>query len=352
MRKGQSLAENGPARLDPDQVGDALQPQQYRPLPRLPRHGRFQYRCGHQPHRGAGRLRNQGLLQRQGGAPVRRRHGGLGHRRHAGGRGHRRPAVLADPVRGHSVAELRPPAPAAHQRGDLRLRRQRPVRHQPARGAADLPRPADFRQARRIRVLGLAGDHRRRRHHPAAGHYPEQGIRRDGVADRHRDRGGVGGLRGAVLRHHRQAPGLAYLRGELVLRRLHHRHRAAAHRQQPGAAGRRGQVVHHLHRCGRRDGAVVVRPQRRGLPADRRLPRHDVLLRAQAGRAPDLLLPAVDRALLGPDLDLHVGRPAPPALHRPARLGAVGGHGVLADPAGPQLGRRDQRHHDPLGRVA
>jgi cytochrome c oxidase cbb3-type subunit 1 len=42
----------------------------------------------------------------------------------------------------------------------------------------------------------------------------------------------------------------------------------------------------------------------------------------QAG-APGLLLPPVDRALLGADRDLHVGRPAPPALHRAAGLGAV-----------------------------
>jgi cytochrome c oxidase cbb3-type subunit 1 len=35
-----------------------------------------------------------------------------------------------------------------------------------------------------------------------------------------------------------------------------------------------------------RHGAVVVRPQRGGLLPDRRLPRHDVLLRAEAGRRP------------------------------------------------------------------
>jgi cytochrome c oxidase cbb3-type subunit I len=36
----------------------------------------------------------------------------------------------------------------------------------------------------------------------------------------------------------------------------------------------------------RRDGAVVVRPQRGGLLPDRRLPRHDVLLHAQAAERP------------------------------------------------------------------
>ena len=71
----------------------------------------------------------------------------------------------------------------------------------------------------------------------------------------------------------------------------------------------------------------------------------------QAG-APDLLLPPVGGALLGADLHLHVGRPAPPALHRAARLDAVARHGVLADPAGALLGRHDQRHHDAVGRLA
>ncbi len=36
--------------------------------------------------------------------------------------------------------------------------------------------------------------------------------------------------------------------------------------------------------------------------------------------------------------------PAPPAVHRAARLGAVARHGVLADPARAVVGRHDQRH--------
>src|SRR3546814_16955770 len=77
----------------------------------------------------------------------------------------------------------------------------------------------------------------------------------------------------------------------------------------------------------------------------------DVLLRAQAGAAADLFVPAVDRALLGADLDLHVGRPPPPALHRAAGLGTVAGHGVLGDPAGAVVGRRDERHPHAVGRL-
>ena len=67
---------------------------------------------------------------------------------------------------------------------------------------------------------------------------------------------------------------------------------------------------------------------------------------------PGLLLPAVDRALLGADLHLHLGRPAPPALHGAAGLGAVARHGVLAHPARAVVGRHDQRHDDAVGRVA
>ena len=126
----------------------------------------------------------------------------------------------------------------------------------------------------------------------------------------------------------------------------------AAHRQQPGGAGGAVQVVLRLRGRAGRDGAVVVRPQRGRLLPDRGLPRDDVLLRAEGGGAPDLLVPAVGGALLGADLHLHVGRPAPPALHRAARLGAVARHGLLADPARAVVGRHDQRHHDALGRLA
>ncbi len=43
---------------------------------------------------------------------------------------------------------------------------------------------------------------------------------------------------------------------------------------------------------------------------------------------------------------------APPALHRAAGLGAVAGHGDVADPPGTELGRHDQRHDDPLRGLA
>ena len=70
----------------------------------------------------------------------------------------------------HSVAELRPAAPAAHQRGDLRLRRLRAVRHRLPRRAAHLPDAAVRARAGRVHLLGLAARDRRGGRHAAAGH--------------------------------------------------------------------------------------------------------------------------------------------------------------------------------------
>jgi hypothetical protein len=44
--------------------------------------------------------------------------------------------------------------------------------------------------------------------------------------------------------------------------------------------------------------------------------------------------------------------PAPPALHRAARLGADARRGVLGDAVDALLGRHGERHHDPVGRLA
>ena len=98
------------------------------------------------------------------------------------------------------------------------------------------------------------------------------------------------------------------------------------------------QELHDLAGRAGRDGAVVVRPQRRCLLPDRRLPRHALLLPARAGAAADLLLPAVDPELLGHHLLLHVGGLPPSPLHRAAALGAEPRHDVLGDAAGAVLG--------------
>ncbi len=141
-------------------------------------------------------------------------------------------------------------------------------------------------------LLGLATGHSAGRDHASAGHHQRQGVRRTRVADRHPDHARVGGLRGGVLRHRRHAQGAPHLRGQLVLRRLHPDRGAAAPGEQRGAAGGPDQELLGLCRRAGRDGAVVVRPQRGGLLPDRRLPRDDVLLHPEAGRAPDLLATA------------------------------------------------------------
>ena len=62
-------------------------------------------------------------------------------------------------------------------------------------------------------------------------------------------------------------------------------------------------------------------------------------------------LPALDHPLLGADLSLHLGRPASPALHRAARLGADARHDLLDHAVDAVLGRHDQRPDDALGRL-
>src|SRR5690606_133665 len=106
-----------------------------------------------------------------------------------------------------------------------------------------------------------------------------------------------------------------------------------------------------LRRAGR-DDAVVVRPQRRGLLPDRRLPGHAVLLPAEAGGPADLLLSPVDHQLLGHHLPLYVGGLAPPALHGAAALGPDAGGRLLGDAAGALLGLGRQRAADAERRLA
>ena len=158
-------------------------------------------------------------VQLQGGAPVHDHDRRVGHRRHARGRDHRRAAPVARVPGRHPLALLRPAAPAAHQRGDLRVRRLRALRDVVLRGAADLPGAPVLRAARGVHVLGLDRRDRARRDHAAAGLHQRQGIRRARVADRHPDHARVGLVCRRVLRHDLQAQDAAHLRRQLVLRR-------------------------------------------------------------------------------------------------------------------------------------
>ena len=213
------------------------------------------------------------------------RHRVLGRRRASRRRRHRAAARLSRPQL-RALVQLRPPAAAAHLGGHLRLRRQRADRHHLLRRPAHLPRAAVRRQPRLVRVLGLPALHRAGRDRLPARHHPEPRICRARMVCRSLADHRLGRLSRRLPRHAPEAQGAAHLRRELVLPRLHRHDRDAARRQQPGGAGvvpRLEELLGFLRRPGRAD-AVVVRPQRGRLLPDRRLPRHDVLLRAQAGR--------------------------------------------------------------------
>ena len=84
---------------------------------------------------------------------------------------------------GLALDQLRPPAAAAYQPGDLRLRRLRAVRHQLLRGAAHLPGTPVLRHPRLLHLLGLAagGDpagHACRWANTSSKEYAEIGVHR------------------------------------------------------------------------------------------------------------------------------------------------------------------------------
>ncbi len=114
------------------------------------------------------------------------------------------------------------------------------------------------------------------------GLHQQQGICRARVADRYPDYVCVGRVRDCFLRNDRQTQDQAHLCCELVFRCLHPDGRAAAYRQQCRDAGHDVEVVLGVCRRARCNGAVVVRPQRRGLLPDRGLSRNDVLLHSEA----------------------------------------------------------------------
>jgi cytochrome c oxidase cbb3-type subunit I len=94
-----------------------------------------------------------------------------------------------------------------------------------------------------------------------------QGVRRARVADRRGHRGGLGGLRRQLLRHPRPAAREGHVRRDLVLDRHDPHDRDAAHLQQPRGPRLALAVLLGLLGDPRRQHPVVVRPQRRRLPA-------------------------------------------------------------------------------------
>ena len=200
--------------------------------------------------------------------------------------------------------------------------------------------------------MGLAADHRRRRDHAAPRHHPEQGVRGTRVVPRHRGRRRLGRVRGQLLLDPRDPQREEPLRLDLVLHLDDPDDRGPLPRQQPVVAGHRHEELRRVRRCAGRADAVVVRPQRGRLLPDDADPRDHVLLPAEGGGAAGVQLPAVDRALLGAGVHLHLGWPAPPAEHRTARLGAVAGHAVQPDAVGAVVGRHAERPADAARRLA
>ncbi len=112
--------------------------------------------------------RRQAQLQHGSGQVRDHRGGGLGHRRlHGRAVGGARACVSG--VQPRSAVDLvRPPPPAAHVGGDLRVRRQRADRDLVLRGAAHLPGAARRRHRALVRGARLQFLHRHRRHRLSA----------------------------------------------------------------------------------------------------------------------------------------------------------------------------------------
>ena len=254
------------------------------------------------------------------------------------------------------VPVVRPPAAAAHLGGDLRLRRQRADRDLLLRRAAHLPRAAVRRRlAPWFVVLGLAAASSCS---PATGYLlgitAEQGIRRARMVRRPLAHRRLGRLSARLLRHasckrnepHIYVANWFYLAFIVTIAVLHIVNNAAmpvslfspkSYSSTPACRTRMVQWWYGHNAVGFFLTAGFLGMMYYFIPK-------------QAER-PVYSLPAVDRPLLGADLHLHLGRPAPPALHRAARLGADARHGVLAHAVDAVLGRHDQRPDDAVGRL-
>ena len=141
-------------------------------------------------------------------------------------------------------------------------------------------------------LLGLAGDHRRRRDHPAARAH-RRARNTPSSSGRSTSPSPLIWVVFAInffwtlATPEREAP----LRRDLVLHRDHRHRRGAAHRQQPRASrvDARLEELPGLRRRAGRAGAVVVRAQRRRVLPDHADPGHHVLLPAEGGGAAGLL---------------------------------------------------------------
>ena len=244
-----------------------------------------------------------------------------------------------------TVLHVRAAAPAAHQRGDLRVRGQRDLRRRllldpaPAQGAAcvsDLLEQLHFWGWQAIIVaaaitlpLGITqGKEYAELEWPI-----DIAIAVVWVVF-------AVNFFGTLARPQRAAP----LRRDLVLHR-HDRHRRdAAHLQQPGRS-RSALFKSYSIYAGVQDAFMQWWYGHNAVAFFLTTPFLGLMyyFLPKAAERPVFSLPAVDPALLVAGVHLHLGRPAPPALHRAAGLGVDAGHGVQRHAVDAVLGRHDQR---------
>src|SRR5690606_17341231 len=100
----------------------------------------------------------------------------------------------------------------------------------------------------------------------------------------------------------------AHLCCQLVLRRIYRCSGCIARCKQYGNTCRLDEILFSVCRRARRDDSMVVWPQRCRFYSDGRLFGHDVLLCAKTSWTSYLFIPFINRALLGLDFYLYVGR--------------------------------------------
>ena len=253
--------------------------------------------------------------------------------------------VFPDFLGGIPAALVRPAAPAAHQRGHLRVRRQRDLRRHLLLAAAAVQGADVQRSAERASTSGAGSSII-----VAAaitlplGLHDEQGIRRARVADRHRHHRSSGWSSASTSsarsrkrrERHLYVAIWFYIATIITVAMLHVVNSLALPvsllKSYSMYAGVQDALVQWWY--GHNAVAFFLTTPFLGIM---------YYFLPEGGGPAGVLLPAVDHPLLVAGLHLHLGRPAPPALHGAAGLGAVAGHGVLDHADGAVLGRHDQR---------
>ena len=210
----------------------------------------------------------------------------------------------------HPVPDLRAPAPAAHQRGDLRVRRQHDLRRRllldaaPAQGAHGV-RPAV--------AASTSGAGRRSSSPPRSRCRSASRTARSTPSSSGRSTSPSRSSGSSFAINFFWTLAQAATRSTSTSRSGSTSRRSSRSRCCTSSTTSRSRSAPlksysiYARRAGRAR-AVVVRAQRRRVLPDHAVPRHHVLLPAQGGGAAGLLVPALDPPLLVAGLHLHLGR--------------------------------------------